>query len=47
MVAFYGKKKTKKVAQKIAKNLKKIFNKSRTEDFKMIKSQLELIGRRN
>ena len=47
MVAFYGKKKNKKVAQKISKNLKKIFNKNRVEDFKMIKSQLDLIGRRN
>ena len=47
MVSYYGKKKSKKVAQKISKALKKIFNRSRTEDFKMIKNQLELLGRKN
>lgn len=47
MVAFYGKKKSKAVAKKITKNLKKIFNPSRTEDFNMIKNQFELVGRKN
>ena len=49
MVAYYAKRKSKKgpSGKLVSKALKKVFNRSRTEDFKMIKSQLELLGRKN